>query len=508
MTELVVGQQGLGFLEDPEHLQEAIKAASISGDISWIEYLVKKGGILDSEELGRGLVNAVDEGKTDVALALLDAGAEIDCECADKGTPLTQALRRGNARLVFALLEAGAELNHKVASGMKPYLELAVKCRDPAVVCAVIEAGAEFGRNCLALTTAIESRNKEMVIMLLHAGGSRLGSFHLGMGADPHDPIALHLAWNQIPVAFDLILRKHASRYPKGRKKWGAAILKEALDRNDFKSFQQILKRGADPNYLPDSGECYMGHRVGGGAATLFGYAISKSNDTGNKFVEFLLQQQQMSGCTPETVVYYTFPDLMQCIDTFPGVTRVRYTAFLAAIASGGLPTIELFLRHGANVNSSARNSIRRTPLQQAAEFGNTDVVDLLLKHGADPNGRAAHKAGGTALQLASIGGYLRIVQLLLDKGADVNAPASKIEGRTPLEGAAEHGRLDMVAFLLQAGAGHNGTDKKDFDRAIGRAEEEGFPYIADLLKHYLATGKVSASRPLFDEFVNSDMFE
>lgn len=544
MIELVVGQQGLGFLEDPEHLQEAIRAASISGDISWTEYLVKKGGVLDSKQLGRGLVNAVHEGKTDVALALLDAGADTDCEykSADTrttvsvgeeffcGPPLAQALQHGNARLVFALLDAGADPDYHLSSGLKPSLELAANWGDPAVVRAVIEAGANFnsysdvGANCLALTTAIKYRNKDLALMILHAGYEVNHSilptsyetalsaavrtedldwvhFTLEWGADPHDPIALHLAWKQKSTAFDLILGKHAARYPKGRKKWGAAILKEALDCDDFKSFQQILKRGADANYYLRPGSQERGYGPDR-QTTLFGYAISESNNTRIKFVEFLLQQQQISGCAPETVVSWHQPSYT------PNVVRMPYTAFLVAIETGNLPTIDLFLKHGANVNFPARNWTRRTPLQKAAEIGNTDVVDLLLERGADPNGRAAHKFGGTALQLASIGGYLRIVQLLLEKGADVNAPASKIHGRTPLEGAAEHGRLDMVAFLLQAGAGQNGKDKKDFYRAMNYAQENGYLYIADLLEHYLATGRLSAPQPLFEEFVNSDMFE
>ena len=136
------------------------------------------------------------------------------------------------------------------------------------------------------------------------------------------------------------------------------------------------------------------------------------------------------------------------------------------------------------------------------------DVVELLLKRGADPNGPAGYEGGGTAIQLASKGGYLGIVELLLEHGADVNASASKVDGRTPLEGAAEHGRLDMVAFLLEAGAGQSGKDKKDFDRAIARAEEKGYFYIANLLKRYFATGKLSASQPLFEEFLDPDMFD
>ncbi|KAH7146356.1 hypothetical protein EDB81DRAFT_869162 [Dactylonectria macrodidyma] len=152
-------------------------------------------------------------------------------------------------------------------------------------------------------------------------------------------------------------------------------------------------------------------------------------------------------------------------------------------VTSGTMKTIQLLLRHEADVNAPAGKEYGRTALQAAtsSELIDPRIVSLLLNHGADVNAMPSKKGGVTALQGAAIKGDIQIARILLNKGADVNAAPSPEEGRTAVEGAAEYGRLDMVRLLLNAGA------KPDpihgFSRAIELADENNHFVIGDLLE-------------------------
>ena len=342
-----------------------------------------------------------------------------------------------------------------------------------------------------ALTAAVATRNVSIVADVLD------------YGADPHDPEAIYEASKQEWSILDLILKRHADRYRKGRKGWGAEILETAIDDGDYHTFQELLGRGADASLMRyRQGErhgLYGYHSQDWENVTAFGLAINQSRRIGLKFVEKILQLQTKTAGSPESIV-----SRIRIVE-FHSSEDIPLTAFIAAIGTGYQPIVALFLRYNAGVNYPAKIGIRRTPLQRAAEVGNLEIIELLLHHGADVNAPPALRGGGTALQLAAIQGFFPIVRTLLESGADVDAPASKIHGRTALEGAAEHGRLDMVSELLQAGAGHGGRDRGQFERAIALAEGNDFLYIADMLKRFLEDGKISyASAPL-EEFLNLD---
>ena len=181
-----------------------------------------------------------------------------------------------------------------------------------------------------------------------------------------------------------------------------------------------------------------------------------------------------LRGYCPNSIVSEIFQSLE---------VKIRTTAFLAAIGTGNSSTVELLIRHGADVNLPTQGWVKRTPLQRAAEIGSREIVELLINYGANVNAPAATRGGGTALQLAAIGGYIPIASMLLDRGADVDAPSSKVNGRTALEGAAENGRLDMVQLLLNKGAGRSGKDQAQFARAKALARDDGHFSVVELLE-------------------------
>lgn len=516
VLDLVVCPQSLISLGDPEYLRSAFQAALEVRDAKWIKDLGGLGEVRP-EDLGTALIVAIKDEQEEFAQLLIDAGADTNSALAFIDSALAGALIRRNAGMVRSLLKAGAEPNDRT-EGRESAFRLAVIWGDCRVVQSIIDAGAnlnDYSNNVVgapALSIAVEGRDKDMVAMLLHAGcdiNDQTAQFRgesalkaavktgdlemvhyvLEHGADPHDPNALAEAAKQDLAVFELLLRRHAARYPKGRKGWGIKVLKEAIDSDNYDFFTRVLEGGADANHCLEQ-------------TTLFGYAIAKSKDIGIKFVELLLQQKQKTHCTPETIVYRV------SIGEEGKKQSAKVTAFLAAIGTANIPTIQLLLRHNADVNFPAEFGVKRTPLQRAAELGDIEIVELLLKHGADVMALATRRGGGTALQLAAFGGYIRIVRLLLEHGADVHAPASKVDGRTALEGAAEQGRLDTVTVLLKAGAGYNGRNRGELRQAITFAKENGHSYIADLLNQYLLDGRLSNGPPTFEEFLNLDMDE
>ena len=164
--------------------------------------------------------------------------------------------------------------------------------------------------------------------------------------------------------------------------------------------------------------------------------------------------------------------------------------------------TVNTLIRHKANINLPARGSIKRTPLQRAAEVGSKEIVQILIDHGADVNAAAAQRGGRTALQLAAIGGYAAIVLKLLSHGADVDALSSKTEGRTALEGAAENGRLDTVQILLNAGAGSKPESQSQIANAIALANDKGQFHVSAFLEAHM---RASRMKHVPQEIFNTD---
>lgn len=447
----------------------------------------------------------------------------------DYNSPLIEALSRRDSSLVRTLIEADARPGA---------LEIvfAAEWGDRSIIQDLINSGADVNaigvRNnhiVSALIISIKKRDQDLAKFLVHAGANPNipnietkdyfteddGSIPLvkensplaaaakngdvGMikflfeyGADPYDRIAIDDAAN-IETLF-LLVDKHSSRYPQGNKNIGGRTLALAIRPKDSIVFEKLIEKGLDMTMSLEADEEFEEFNGIGGISP-FRYAIVQANQDGEfAFLELIFK----AGYSPEVVVN-SWRRRFAGSPTFP-----RVTAFLAAICTGNVSLVELFVRHGAKVNDfPSGTNLKRTPLQSAAEGGHIEIVQYLIKLGANINAPAARRGGGTAIQLAAIGGYLGILTILIENGADVDAAASKFDGNTALEAAARYGRTDTVALLLSAGAGKKGGDRAQFDKAIRYAREEGFEYICDMLTYFLEKRVVSSGPEVLDDLIN-----
>lgn len=102
------------------------------------------------------------------------------------------------------------------------------------------------------------------------------------------------------------------------------------------------------------------------------------------------------------------------------------------------------------------RNSGDDTPLHSLLKHGSLRPVELFLKHGADVNLR--DHAGRSSISIATKHAKNSdVVKLLLDHGANANDVTRK--NRTPLHRACIRVRSDMVKTLLEHGADVNAAD-------------------------------------------------
>ena len=121
-------------------------------------------------------------------------------------------------------------------------------------------------------------------------------------------------------------------------------------------------------------------------------------------------------------------------------------TGLMIAAWRGDIPTMELLVARGADVNKA--NALGERALMHAAWRGQAAAAEWLLAHGARIDSEPMHWG---ALHYAAFAGHGEVAKLLLDRGADVNARSTN--GSSVLMMAVYEGHEDLVRQLLARGA-------------------------------------------------------
>jgi hypothetical protein len=145
----------------------------------------------------------------------------------------------------------------------------------------------------------------------------------------------------------------------------------------------------------------------------------------------------------------------------------------MIAAWEGNVAMMELFLKHGAHVDTG--NRYDEQALQLAAWKGHLEAVEWLLAHGASVD----RPGKWNALHYAAFADQKDIADLLLEHGAQVNARAPN--GSTALMMTAREGREELARLLLAAGADPRTTNDSG-DSALTWAMRHEHFKIAQML--------------------------
>lgn len=486
---------------EPGRLESAMQAIAEVGNLAYLLRVLQLVPDPRPVSLTGPLNAAIREHHEEVALKLLEAGAEVNFKRCwpGHGPPLLEALRSRSRTITWAILESNVEVNyekHPTSEHLfdETALEAATAWGDPEVIKALFFMGANIDicRNEPPLSIAIKAGDRALIDLLISLGADlnatsewylsplaaavlardeETTKYLLDHGADPADEQAILNAINHDQLLMNLILRKFRKQYSKGRSGFGGRVLHHAIHTHDEALLNLCLTAGFDVNSLTNDKEY--------GIVTALGLVIKKYHGSRLELISKLLdaggdanvptserRECSWSGESGRTISRIT----------------VRQTAFLDAIESNSLPLVELLISNGADVRKEAKLGLKRTPLQKACEVASHPIVERLLEHNVDVNAAPAARAGATALQLAAKAGSPRIANTLLALGADVNAPGVRFGGRSAIEYAAEYGRLNMIPVLRNAVGGNFAAGQ--YESAIALAQENGHSACAVLLRN------------------------
>ena len=361
---------------------------------------------------------------------------------------LRRAAKLGLIEIVRNLIDKGVDVNSVEGDSFEreTALELAVAHSHIEVVRLLLQKGADLKPREEAeylnsiLYCALRGPNRIEIMHILLQNGARVDEYD-GCQCWDYDGSVLSYAVSRGDRAMTRMLLKAGANVNDIDVHLMSPLVR-AVRIQDVEMVQILIDAGAEINgvkqMLPAAQ--YRLHLEQGLLATTIQLA-SQINNT--KLVQMLLD----AGADPcRAVQQKTWRNDDE--KTVPTVLQ-------SAVDHENPVMVEMLLKAGADVNDRAGHL--GPPLAIAAAKADLNLVQTLLRHGSDINASAKEFPGSaTALQAAAKSGDLTVVKELLDNGADINADAGPIIGRTALQAAVEEGHFELVMFLISTGADPN----------------------------------------------------
>ena len=384
-----------------KHGTTPLMAAACGGHTAVVRYLFENGA--DLKEARKGTVESsllvvIQKGFLEIALLLLDNGADANAATKDGWSPLAVAVDRGHLEIARLLLERGVDINKALATGTT-VLILAVQHGHLEIVQLLLVKGADKDTatkdGWSPLAVAVDRGHLEIVQLLL------------GNGADANKVLISAVQQGHLAI-LQLLLEKGADANAATKDGWSPLAI--AVDRGHLELVQLLLENGADAKKALAEGTTVLILAVQQGHLEIALLLLGNGADA-NK------------------------------------ATKDGWGPLAVAVDRGHLEIVRLLLEKDADANKVLAKGT--TVLILAVQHGHLEIASLLLQQGAVADKGGA--TGKTPLLVAIQLDQSEMAQLLLDNGADVNK--AMVDGTAPLLAAVVHKRFGLVLKLLTRGA-------------------------------------------------------
>lgn len=395
------------FGNTPLHL-----TVTLNRERSSAETLLEYGASLEfrNKSGNTALLEAIDRENSEIAILLLQRGADIFARNRVGESPLSLSLRKGVSVLSWFL--DSSNMNAQNNEGNTP-LHLAVG----------LEVNADVFRYLLENGAGIDNRN--------FAGDT---------------PLHLAVRRELLPLT-DAFLKRNGDFYMEnnlGETPLSLAFGKGALFTESF-LIPEVLEKTDKLRYSP------LFHAVLWEMSDIVRVIIDKGAD---------IDRKSLIGSTPlheavKTGNLEVTGILLRAGADVNSTDNQGNTPLHEIVYWNSLPLAELLISAGSDINR--KNLEGRSPFHEAVRGGDFEMCSYLIKKGADLDSRDNN--GKTVLFDTILEGNVTLMQLLISQGASIQKRDN--QGNTPLHGAVIVGNIEAVNYLFRLNADIFATNKQ-----------------------------------------------